>query len=129
MNHLARLFHSLSNAWQQDAGGEATEDLAVAFASEVARLVHQHKNPKLVLQAHRLERLEELHNLALFLKTYGLMLCTAPLRNKEACLLGVHLATRKDLANPELTGRVRAIRRAVAAVGSSAVPEVHRGAR
>ena len=89
MNHLARQFHSLSNAFQQGAGGEATEDLAVAFASEVARLVYVHKNPRLVLQAHRLERLEELHNLALFLKTYGLMLCTAPLRNKGTCLLGV----------------------------------------
>ena len=112
MNHLARQFHSLSNAYQQDAGGEAAGDLAVAFASEVARLVYVHKNTRLVLQAHRLERLEELHNLALFLKTYGLMLCTAPLKNRDACLVGVRLATRRDLANPEHVGKVRAVRHA-----------------
>ena len=112
MNHLARQFHTLSNAYQQDTGGEAVEDLAVAFASEVARLVYLHKNPRLVLQAHRLERLEELRNLALFLKTYGLMLCTAPLKNKGVCLVGVRLATRRDLANPEHVGKVRAVRRA-----------------
>ena len=112
MNHLARQFHTLSNAYQQDAGGEAVDLLAVTFASEVARVVHQHKNPRLVLQAHRLERLEELHNLALFLKTYGLMLCTAPLKNRDVCLVGVRLATRRDLANPEHAGKVRAVRHA-----------------
>ena len=112
MNHLARQFHTLSNAYQQDAKGEAVEDLAVAFASEVARLVYVHKNPRLVLQAHRLERLEELHNLALFLKTYGLMLCTAPLKNRDVCLVGVRLATRRDLASPEHAGKVRAVRHA-----------------
>ena len=112
MNHLARQFHSLSNAYQQDAGGEAVEDLAVAFASEVARLVHQHKSPKLVLQAHRLERLEALEGLHLFLKTYGLVLFTAPLRNSDTCLVGVRLATRRDLASPEHAGKVRAVRHA-----------------
>ena len=112
MNHLARQFHSLSNAYQQDAGGEAVDLLAITFASEVARVVHQHKSPKLVLQAHRLERLEALEGLHLFLKTYGLVLFTAPLKNSDTCLVGVRLATRRDLTNHEHVSKVRAVRHA-----------------
>ena len=115
MNHVSRTFRTLSSAWQQDASSEAVDQLAAHFCATVAQSIYTSKAPHLLLQVHRREQLYMLEGLRLFLKTYGLCLIHLPLKCPEARLIGVRLATRRDLRDPELTSKVRLVRRAAVA--------------